>query len=97
MPYNRDEVIASVTAFYDFLTTHLHFYPSNSRLRHQPDGHRSLPTAPPVNASRTQSLTCSITCLTFPVVTAKRSGSTTTPSARTIPTKQSNKASSWNS
>jgi hypothetical protein len=28
MPYNRDEVIASVTEFYDFLTTHLHFYPS---------------------------------------------------------------------
>lgn len=28
MPYNRDEVIASVTEFYVFLTTHLHFYPS---------------------------------------------------------------------
>lgn len=28
MPYNRNEVIASVTEFYDFLTTHLHFYPS---------------------------------------------------------------------
>lgn len=28
MPYNRDEVIASVTDFYKFLTTHLHFYPS---------------------------------------------------------------------
>lgn len=28
MPYNRDEVIASVTEFYEFLTTHLHFYPS---------------------------------------------------------------------
>jgi len=28
MPYNRDEVIASVTEFYTFLTTHLHFYPS---------------------------------------------------------------------
>lgn len=28
MPYNRDEVVASVTKFYDFLTTHLHFYPS---------------------------------------------------------------------
>jgi hypothetical protein len=28
MPYNRDEVVASVTEFYTFLTTHLHFYPS---------------------------------------------------------------------
>jgi hypothetical protein len=28
MPYKRDEVVASVTEFYTFLTTHLHFYPS---------------------------------------------------------------------
>ena len=28
MPYNRDEVIASVTDFYNFLITHLHFQPS---------------------------------------------------------------------
>jgi hypothetical protein len=28
MPYNRDEIVASVTEFYTFLTTHLHFYPS---------------------------------------------------------------------
>jgi hypothetical protein len=28
MPYDRDEVVASVTEFYTFLTTHLHFHPS---------------------------------------------------------------------
>ena len=28
MPYNRDEVVSSVTEFYQFLTTQLHFYPS---------------------------------------------------------------------
>jgi hypothetical protein len=28
MPYNRDEVIASVTEFYTFLTTHVYFDPS---------------------------------------------------------------------
>lgn len=28
MPYNRDEVIASVTEFHNFLKTRLHFYPS---------------------------------------------------------------------
>lgn len=28
MPYNRDEVVASVTEFYQLLTTQLHFYPS---------------------------------------------------------------------
>jgi hypothetical protein len=29
MPYDRDEVIASVTDFYNFLVTHLHFKPSD--------------------------------------------------------------------
>lgn len=29
MPYNHDEVIASVTEFYDFLATHLHFSPAD--------------------------------------------------------------------
>jgi hypothetical protein len=29
MPYDRDEVIASVTNYYNFLTTHLHFEPSD--------------------------------------------------------------------
>jgi hypothetical protein len=29
MPYDRDEVIASVTDFYNFLITHLHFEPSD--------------------------------------------------------------------
>jgi hypothetical protein len=28
MPYDRDEVVASVTDFYIFLTTYLHFQPS---------------------------------------------------------------------
>jgi hypothetical protein len=28
MPYNHDEVVASMTEFYNFLTTHLHFNPS---------------------------------------------------------------------
>jgi len=28
MPYNRDDVVASITDFYVFLTTHLHFQPS---------------------------------------------------------------------
>jgi hypothetical protein len=29
MPYDRDEVIASVTEYYNFLVTHLHFEPSD--------------------------------------------------------------------
>jgi hypothetical protein len=29
MPYDRDEVVASVTDFYNFLVTHLHFEPSD--------------------------------------------------------------------
>jgi hypothetical protein len=29
MPYDRDEVVASVTDFYNFLATHLHFEPSD--------------------------------------------------------------------
>jgi hypothetical protein len=37
MPYNRDEVIASVTKFYTFLTTHLHFDPSELK-NPPPDG-----------------------------------------------------------
>ena len=37
MPYNRDEVITSVTEFYAFLTIHLHFYPSELKTP-PPDG-----------------------------------------------------------
>lgn len=32
MPYDRDEVIASVTEFYNFLTTHLHFDSSDLKI-----------------------------------------------------------------
>lgn len=32
MPYDRDEVVASITEYYTFLTTHLHFDPSELKI-----------------------------------------------------------------
>ena len=44
MPYNQNEVVASVTAFYEFLITHLHFEPSELKTP-PPEGWPQLTTS----------------------------------------------------